>query len=163
MIIKSFYFSLVFIFLSLNSFGQVKTVNLLIDSTVLMKEDRIVVLLETDTFKVVTTYKRFIDNCKRWIAKHDVEWDKNLLELFLYNCSNPIYAQSMTTTKLHKSRLNYRISDLLEEGDCLVIYKPNKQIIKKVIIEKYITKYPSNKNIRTKENKVILDVVEGVF
>ena len=161
--LKSFFIFFLLLYSQSILFGQIKISKLLTDSITLLKEDRIVVLLETDTFKVISTHKRFINNCKQWIEKHNVEWDKSLLELFLYDCSNPVYAQQVTKTKLQKLRLDFRISDLLEEGDCLVIYKPTKQIIDKVIVEKYTTKYVSGRKFKTGNNHIILETVDSVF
>ena len=148
---------------SAHVFGQVKTSSLLTDSISLGKEGRIIVLVETDTLKIISTYERFTENCKRWILKHDIEWDKNLLALFHDNCSNPIIVKNIALTKLQQSRLNFRISDLLEEGACLVIYKPTKQAINNVIIEKYMTKYIYGRKIKMDDNYIILNIVDGVF
>ena len=79
--------------------------------------------METDTFLVVTTYKIFIDNCKQFIKEHDLDWDKELLKLFTADNSKIIYADSLTKTNMNKSRLIFRIADLLETGQCLVYNK----------------------------------------
>ena len=119
--------------------------------------------METDTFIVFTTYKLFFDNCKLFIKKHDIDWDKDLLKLFTADNSKIIYADSLTKTNMNKARLIFRMADLLESGQCLVYNKQKKQLEKLVDIGTYTTSFVNGRRIRNKDKQLILETVDGVY
>ena len=106
------------------SFGQTnKWTTYLLDSAFLTKNTRTIVLIETDTFLVLTTYELFVENCESVIKKYNVNWDIDLLKLFIVDNSKIIYADSLTKTDINKSRIVFRIATLIENGQCLVYNK----------------------------------------
>ncbi len=146
------------------SFGQTnESTKQLLDSTTLTQNSRTVILMETDTFIVFTTFKLFVDNCKQFIKEHDLDWDKDLLKLFTADNSIIIYADSLTKTNMNKSRLIFRMADLLESGQCLVYNKHKKLLEKLVDIETYTTSFVNGRSIRNKDKQLILETVDGVY
>ena len=119
--------------------------------------------MENDTFLVVTTYNLFIDNCKLFIKEHDIDWDKDLLKLFAADNSKIIYADSLIKTNMNKSRLIFRIADLLETGKCLVYNKQTRALEKVAFTETYSTSFVSGRRIKTKDKYLILETVDGVY
>ena len=120
-------------------------------------------LLETDTFTIVTNYELFVENCRQFIKEYNLDLDKDLLKLFTSDNSKIIYADSVVKTNISKSRLVYRIADLLEYGQCLVYNKQNKILEKFVKTEKYTNSLVSGRRMKTKDNWLIFEVVDGVF
>ena len=146
------------------SFGQsTNTVKNLLDSALITQSNRTVILMETDTFLLLTTYKLFKDNCKLFIKEYDLDWDRDLLKLFIGNKSKIIYADSITKTAMNKSRLIFRMADLLESGNCLVYNKKKKRLEKTVATEIYSTKFITGRAFMTKENFLIFKTEDGVF
>jgi hypothetical protein len=145
------------------TFGQTtESSKQLLDSTTLTKNTRTIILLENDTFVVFTTYKLFVYNFKLFIKEHDLDWDKDLLKLFTTNNSKIIYADSLTKTNMNKSRLIFRMANLLESGQCLVYNKQKKILEKLVDTEIYTTSFIIGRRIKTKEKYLILETVDGV-
>jgi|GEM_PF-6879997 len=150
--------------MTLISFGQTtESTKQLLDSTTLTQNSRTVILMENETFIVFTTYKLFVDNCKLFIKEHDLDWDKDLLKLFTADNSKIIYADSLTKTNMNKSRLIFRMADLLESGQCLVYNKQKKLLEKLVDTEIYTTSFVNGRRIKTKEKYLILETVDGVY
>jgi len=158
-IILTFYCAATFV-----SYGQINnSTKILLDSSFLVKNVREVMLLETDTFTIVTNYELFVENCRQFIKEYNLDLDKDLLKLFTSDNSKIIYADSVVKTNISKSRLVYRIADLLEYGQCLVYNKQNKILEKFVKTEKYTNSFVSGRRMKTKDNLLIYEVVDGVF
>jgi len=157
-------FLILFYALIIPSYGQINgTITKMLDSSALTKKSRTVILMKTDTFTVLTTYKIFIDNCYKFIKEYDLDWDKELIDIFLRDTTKIIYAEKITGSSMQKSRLIFRISSLLEKGNCLVYNNFTKKLERKIITEKYITQFVIGKQFKTSDNWLILKTVDGVF
>jgi hypothetical protein len=146
------------------SFGQTnKWTTYLLDSAFLTKNTRTIVLIETDTFLVLTTYELFVENCESVIKKYNVNWDIDLLKLFIVDNSKIIYADSLTKTDINKSRIAFRIASLIENGQCLVYNKQKMLLEKSLIIENYEGFDVSGRRMKTKDNHLILETIDSVY
>ncbi len=162
-IVKNFF--LIFFCTTISvSYGQAnKTKKILLDSTSFTNKTRIIVLIETDTFLVFTTYNLFIDNCKKYIKEHNIKGDKVLLKRFKADKSKIIYADSLTKNDMNKSRLLFRKADLFDSGQCLVYNKKIKSLEKFIELEIYYTPFVSGRRIIISNKYLILETVDGVY
>ncbi len=147
------------------SFGQSnKSKIIILDSTIIKKRYRTIQLIENDTFSVLTTYHLFVENCENWINKYNLEWDKDLLRIITEDKSSyVIYANKIVKTDMQKSRLTFRISDLIENGNCVVFNKITNKKESLIDIEYFITESIYGRKFRTSDRILILETTDGVF
>ncbi|MDZ4757128.1 MAG: hypothetical protein SGJ10_03180 [Bacteroidota bacterium] len=137
------YISIILIFLSLKSRGQ-ETINKrtvkLLDSSKISKT-KLVLLIETDSFQVLTNYKSFYTNMKIWTATHsDLKDDSLLFKYILADTIKKIInAAGIARNNDLSERLNYRIGELIEAGNCFIFNKYKKLREKTIIIVNYAT------------------------
>lgn len=138
--------------------------SIVLNSNFIKKGDRIVKLYETDTFVITTTYQIFVKNCENWISKHDLDWDKDLLQLFTQNEHLMVIdADKIVETNMQKSRLIFRISDLIEEQKCIIFNKVKNRHEKNIVMGYFVTKHVYGKTFKTSDKYLILEVINGVF
>jgi hypothetical protein len=106
------------------------------DSTIL-KKDRIVILRETDSFTLFTSYVIFQDNLKKFIKEYGVDWDKDLLGKLQKRQERIIWASKVANTPLAVSRVDFRTAELLQNGKCLVYNKLTKKLARTITIKFY--------------------------
>lgn len=145
------------------SYGQKKEPIKLLDSISLKKNERLFILMETDSFTVVTTEKFLMKDCKDWIKKYNIDWDKELLSSLEKEKSQVVHADSLTESAKIKSRLKFRIASLLEKGNCIVYNKQRRKLEKLVSSEYYQTQYINGRAFKTKQNWIILKIVDGIY
>ncbi|WP_291133253.1 hypothetical protein [Flavobacterium sp. UBA7682] len=134
-----------------------------LDSLSLKNNERLFILMETDSFTVVTTENFLMKDCKDWIKKHNIDWDKQLLNSLAKEKSKIVHADSLTESAKVKSRLKFRIASLLEKGKCLVYNKQKRKLEKYTSSEYYRTEYVDGRTFKTKQNWIIFKIVDGVY
>ncbi len=135
----------------------------LLNSKAINTTDTLIILLENDTFKLTTTYRKLVSSLVTHINKHDVDWDKDLLALFMAEKSKIINAQTLAKTKMNKSRLEFCIADLLEKGDCILDNKLSKKEVKNIIKQRFESKFWVGREFIMNDNILILKIIDGVF
>ena len=159
-------FTCIFCLIALLSFSQDKnhsSSRFLLDSS-RIKNQKIVTLIETDRFVVMTTYTLFIQNFKTWLKSYpDITEDKLLYNSIVKDTNGKNVKANVIAAKLNYiDRLNFRTAELLNKGNCLIFDKLKRKQSKKIEILKYSdigvagTKY----SIAT---ELILDVIEQTF
>jgi hypothetical protein len=149
-------------YLSYGQSNKSKTISL--DSTIIKKRYKTILLMENDTFSIFTTYQIFIENCENWINKHNIEWDKDLLSLITKDKSSyMIDANKIIKTNKQKSRLMFRISDLIEAGNCNVFNRITKKKERAIDIEYFQTKFVYGRRFWTSDKILIFEIIDGVF
>ena len=133
----------------------------LLDSISLKKNEKYLVLKETDTFKIVTAERTLFKNCEKFIKAHNIDFDKQLLNVLKAN--NEIHLDSLEMTPKLKSRLMFRIASLIEEGNCLVLNKQNRKLERSMIIENYLIENIKGRKFKTEHKTLVLKTVDGIF
>ena len=135
--LKLLFFTL-FCLLTFVSYSQhnVKFITML-DSSAISEKSQKVILIENDTFIVLTTYKIFIENCNKLIKIKNRQADKDLKEAFLYDTTKSVYIGYRITQKYGIGGLDYQTAYLLENGKCLVYNKERKMLDKIITFEYY--------------------------
>ena len=141
------------------TFGHDKeqVVNML-DSNSFKKYNRQVILIQNDTFLVLTSDKLFIENYNKYLKKNkDVENDKMILKVIKSDTSNTIYLNNIMKIISGKHLLDCILVDILEKGNCVVFNKQTKKIEKKIYIDKYYPYSQIRIKFFTKPNHLIFD------
>ena len=142
-----------------------------VDST-LLKKNRTIVLLETDSFIVSTKYSAFIKHYKKWIKEYpDIDGDSILLQKILQDTTkNIVRANEIAKTPILSQRLIFRASELMEKGNCLIYNKSIRKVEKFIIIEHWWTLTSKGRPagnmgriFKTVKNSIILKIYDGAI
>lgn len=93
------------------------------------------VLFENEEILVKTTIKILEKNVANWLSIHPhLKSDQHLLDTITryYSDSMNFLPNYINNNIKLVERLEYRLADILDEGNCIIIIKSNKQIIKKI-------------------------------
>lgn len=148
---KSIYIFFLTLIISTNVFGQSDiregeetsdtTINLITE----INDTISIILLDKMGYTVKTPLKQFKVNFNKWLKQHPhLHSDRKLLNLIIEqskdNCL--INAAEIAADNNLSNRLEYRLADLLSNGQCMVINKKqNKEVILEVILEVKIQTY----------------------
>lgn len=136
----------------------------LMDSTKI-KGDKLVILLETGKYTVVTTYSLLTQNFQNWLNSYpNINVDKLLLEAVKKEASNGknISANKIASRMNAIDRLNFRIGELLSSGNCLVTDITHNRLVKEVEIRKYSEVGLEGTKFYV-DDILLLDVIDKVF
>ena len=123
-----------------------------------------IILFQNDSFIIYSTFNSTVANLKRFIDSHEIEEDKELLsKIFSTSKSLERNLQDIQNDPKLKSRLEFRIIELLEEGKCIVYDKPNKKYLNQICRSDYIEKWGSGIKFSTLEDKIIMNIRTGAF
>jgi hypothetical protein len=136
----------------------------LLDSSKI-KDDKLVILLETPKYTVVTTYFLLTQNFQNWLnGNPNINVDKLLLDAIKKETSN---GKNITANKIASKmnaidRLNFRIGELLSSGNCLVADIIHNSRVKEVGVRKYSDVGLEGTKFYVDEN-LLLDVIDKVL
>jgi hypothetical protein len=136
----------------------------LLDSTKI-KDDKLVILLETAKYTVVTTYSILTQNFQNWLnGNPNINVDKLLLETIKKEARN---GENITANKIASGmnaidRLNFRIGELLSSGNCLVTDMIRNRRVKEIEIRKYSEVGLEGTKFYVDES-LLLDVIDKIF
>lgn len=111
-------------------------------------QDSIILLDETDFFKIESCQNQFFNALNNHLANHNVEWDSILLEILVKYRGRYMNIESISRQlepdeikSLHglfRGRVEVVTAILLESGMCYVFDKVNKEYIQSIKIESHI-------------------------
>jgi len=142
--------------------NTIDTIKNLMDSTMFSKESRKILLLETDSYIIQTTYELFIYTCVKFIKENKIEEDKYLLKLFINNRSRSINAKKLVNNWKIKERLKFRIADLIESGDCILYNKTNKHLERIILKNNFSRSQIYGRQFITIDKHLILETVDAI-
>jgi len=99
-----------------------------------------VILFENEMFIVKTSLSNFKENIDNWLIKYPhLKSDKKLLKIVMKNAkkNSVVNASIIADNNKLLPRLQYRIADLLENGQCLVLNKKDNAIISEIKVQTY--------------------------
>ena len=166
--IRKLPFSLLLLLLTISALGQLrdsswaKTISL--TNFDYIKKSKRIILFQSDTFIVYSTFDLTVSNIKKFIDEYEVEEDKQLLDKF-FNTSKSLdrNLDDIRDDKALASRLDFRIADLIQRRECLIYNKIEKAFESDVIMTNYILNYWTGVRFATKANQQIIDIITGAF
>ena len=105
-----------------------------------INNDKVIILLEDNDVIVKTPLSLFEKNLKLWLEKNpQLNEDKTLLDKIVLASKNKdvIDAEKIAEENKLKDRLGYRIADLLESGNCLIIDKKTMKPLTNIKVQNY--------------------------
>lgn len=129
-----------------------------------IKPNKRLILAESDSFIIYSTFALTAENLKGFIAEYDVEEDKEL-QTKLSNTAKSLEQnmQDIQSDPKLKGRLEFRTVDLLEQGKCIVYNKIEKTYVRQVLRRKYIKNWWTGIRFSTSDNQTIIDIRTGAF
>lgn len=135
----------------------------LADSTILNSNSKIIVFYDNEKYSVFSSQDLLLINLKKWIKKHDIDSDKDLLKLLENENKDIVYLDSLDYTLHQKRRLQFRWADLMENKKCLIYNKENKLLEKKIRIEHFLERNNKGENYKLLNEDLILKLYTGSF
>ena len=168
--IKSICLFTILISLSINVNAQIfpdtliygDTINLA-DSTILNSDSKIIIFSNNDKYCVFSSQDLLLLALNKWIEKHDIDWDKNLLELLENQKEDTICVDSLAFTGNLKDRIYFQWAALMENKECLIYNKENAMLEKKIRIEHFLENNHTGKNYKLLNDDLILKLYTGVY
>lgn len=148
-------------------FGQNDTTSseiTLLDSSKI-ETNKLVTLLKTDKYTIFTTYPVLIQDFENWLASNPkISIDNLLFEAIRKDTigNNSIPADRIASRNNAIERLNFRIGELLNSGNCFVVDVIKKSLAHNVTILKYSYVGVTGTKYFIGEDQ-ILDLIETVF
>ena len=147
--------------LKLDSTSIIKSVLVeLPDSSSYFKND-LIIIFANNNFICSTTRNILISSIKKHIKNYEIEDDKELLKKVKSEKSSDL-TTAIVDARL-KSRLYYRISDIIQSKQCIILNNERLTLEKRIIIQKFSTRLESGTRITAENGTIILDSIEGVF
>jgi hypothetical protein len=155
-----------FCLIAISSFSQQKndsSIIRLLDSS-RIKNQKLITLIDTDKFIVITTYSVFIKEFKKWlISCPNIDEDKMLYNSIIKDTNSKSVNAIEIALKINNlDRLNFRTAELLNRGNCWVFDKLKNKGIRKIKILNYFDHSIEGTKYFIKE-ELILDVIERVY
>jgi hypothetical protein len=123
-----------------------------------------IVLLETDSVIVSSSFDLIAENLKSFIKVYDIEEDKQLLrQLFSTSKTVERNLADIAGTPALKARLDFRTADLLQQGKCIVYNKAIKTFEEGIICQDYWKKWWTGKRFTTWRHVSIMDIRTGAY
>jgi hypothetical protein len=129
-----------------------------------IKSKKRISLFDSDTFTVYSTFNIVVENIKDFIHEHEIDEDKLLLGKF-FNTAKSLDRNlvDIQNDKILKSRLDFRIAELIQRKKCLVYNKMSKTFESKIFVTNYIKSWWTGIRFTTLTNLQIMDLVTGAF
>jgi|SRR5690606_4922274 len=157
-----------FFYLTNTCFAQIHdtawTKEIILPESQLIDSSNRILLFETDTFSVYSRLEVVVTSIREHIKNFEVEDDTELLNNLL-DPSNSLRLNldAINNNIVLKSRLNFRIVELIQERKCLVYNKIEESLETVVFVTDYIQNWWTGIRISTQTNQVIIDVRTGAF
>ncbi|GAB2616240.1 hypothetical protein GCM10027035_10800 [Emticicia sediminis] len=104
------------------------------------KYGKTVILFQSDKYSIKTSLDTFKENIENWVAKYPhLKEDLNLLRLIIEeaNSKNEIDAPSIAKNNNLLHRLEYRLSDIIQSGKCIILNKENNKVLNSIKVQTY--------------------------
>jgi hypothetical protein len=146
MIRRQYFTAILLLITSINSYAQyeeregetrVDTIITLLNE---FADSSSVILFENTNYIVKTSLSIFENSLNEWLnANPELDIDKNLFDLVLEDAKNnkAVDAMQIALNNDLYFRLEYRIADLLENGQCIIIHKQDNKIVSTIRMQKY--------------------------
>jgi len=102
--------------------------------------EKVLILLSDEVIYVTTSLSLFKNNMNKWLEENpSLKEDEKLLNLIIQQKNGNTIINAEKTAQINnlEERLGYRIADLLDKGQCLIVNKKSMQPVKKVKIQTY--------------------------
>jgi hypothetical protein len=124
----------------------------------------LIVIYESEMFKIYTTYDKLKTNISDFIQKHQLEAD-SILQTFILDKSKS-FEQKTKQIKLYKTlndRMNYRILELIKLNNCIILNKSTNLYEDKLVQIIYSKNCDLFIKYSNYENKEIINVYTGSY
>jgi len=105
-----------------------------------INNDKVLILFEDNDVIVKTSLSLFEDNMKQWLEDRSyLNDDKTLLDKIILASkdNDTINAEKIAEENKLKDRLQYRIADMLESGNCLIVDKKTTKPLTEIKVQTY--------------------------